>query len=95
MGIDDVGPFGDPVDPFCILEGDGLADVGEFPVFKNEEMVFFGDLRSLRPKSGVKSSRMSTWVFRTQIRARVGRPFQELVLRGDVEGEARFFFCLP
>jgi len=40
------------VDAAFVLEGNGLADVGEFSVFKEEKVVFVGDLAELLAKVG-------------------------------------------
>ncbi len=40
MGVDEVGPLGDLVNTTSELERDGVADVGEFAVFEDEEVLF-------------------------------------------------------
>ena len=43
MDSHDIGPGDDFVDSLGVLQGDGIAYVGEFPVFKDQEVVFLGE----------------------------------------------------
>ena len=41
MDGNDICPIDDSVDSSAILKGYCIPDVGEFPVFKEEEIIFF------------------------------------------------------
>lgn len=43
MCVCDVRPLRDAVDAAAVLVRDGVADVGEFAVFEDEEVVGFGE----------------------------------------------------